>query len=58
MVGAAATPVEDAEETEPDTELQAALARARRLRQQELLDDTKIPKVRRTYSHPLSPLTH
>ncbi|XP_075974357.1 U4/U6.U5 tri-snRNP-associated protein 1 [Anticarsia gemmatalis] len=37
----------DDEETEPDTELQAALARARRLRQAEIAEETqfKVPKV-------------
>ncbi|XP_063893731.1 U4/U6.U5 tri-snRNP-associated protein 1 isoform X1 [Helicoverpa armigera] len=37
----------DEEETEPDTELQAALARARRLRQAELAEEQqfKVPKV-------------
>lgn len=34
--------VQDEEETEPDTELQAALARARRLQQER---DHKLPKV-------------
>lgn len=40
----------DEEETEPDTELQAALARARRLRQAELAEEAsfKVPKVGRT----------
>ena len=37
----------DDEETEPDTELQAALARARRLRQAERAEEAqfKVPKV-------------
>lgn len=42
----------DEEETEPDTELQAALARARRLRQAELAEQAhfKVPKVRSSHS--------
>lgn len=41
----------DEEETEPDTELQAALARARRLRQAELAEQAhfKVPKVRSSH---------